>query len=219
MPKQIKDFDEITTLADGDWLLVQPSAGGIYKKITKANLLAGLSSGGGSTTISRNFVSVGDTNGIVYYLGTNSNTTTFSDPTVSKITVTASSVFNNNFFTKAFQRVGSVCHSNDASNQWVMVDFGSKKVSPNHYTIQGRNDYDGHHLRNWQLQGSNDSSTWVTLDTRTNNTSINQSTWFSGDCSSSSSFYEYLRIIQTGANSLGAGYLTLGQIEFYGNLQ
>ncbi|MFK0733478.1 MAG: discoidin domain-containing protein [Gloeotrichia echinulata HAB0833] len=217
MSKQIKDFEEITTLEDGDWLLVQPAQGGIYRKITKANLLAGLS-GGNTSSVQCNFVSVGDANGIVSWIGTNGKTTAFSDPT-SKITVSSSSVLGDLAFTRAFQRVPSLAHSNNGGNQWVQVDFLGRKVSLTHYTIQGRNDDNYHHLRNWVLQGSNDGVNFDVLDTRTNNSSINRSSWFLGVLGTSSNYYRYIRLTQTGANSEGDSYLTMGQMEFYGGLK
>jgi hypothetical protein len=217
MSKQIKDFEEITTLEDGDWILIQPAQEGIYRKITKANLLKG-SSSGGTSVIQCNFVSVGDANGIVSWIGTNGKTSAFSDPT-SKISVSSSSVLDNLAFTRAFQRVPSFAHSNVGGNQWMQVDFLGRKVSLTHYTIQGRNDDHWHHLRNWVLQGSNDGVNFDVLDTRTNNHTINRSSWFLGVLGTSSNYYRYIRLTQVGANSSGETYLTMGQMEFYGSLK
>ncbi|MEH2456538.1 hypothetical protein [Nostoc sp.] len=47
---QIKDYPLITALSDNDLLLIQAANDGAYKSITKANLLAGLSSSAGGTS-------------------------------------------------------------------------------------------------------------------------------------------------------------------------
>jgi hypothetical protein len=58
---------------------------------------------------------------------------------------------------------------------------------------------------------------WVDLDTRTNNTSINQNTWFSGSCTATSS-YRYLSILLTGPDSSGTNNLTFAEFEVYGDI-
>ncbi|MBC6436214.1 discoidin domain-containing protein [Nostoc sp. HG1] len=222
---QIKDVPTRTVAGAEDLLIMQDKETGETFNISKANLLAGLSSsegGGGGTTVTQyNFASVGDTNGVIYAIGTNKNTTAFSNPSLdNRIGVTSSSILNNNPFTKAFGRIPTVAHSLNGGIQWLKIDFGSNnKIKINKYIIQGRDDFNGHHPRNWELQGSNDDASWAVIDSQVNNSSINQGTWFQSAVITSAILYRYLRVIQTGLNSSGDTYLALGQMEFYGELQ
>ncbi len=58
-----------------------------------------------------------------------------------------------------------------ASTGWIQYDFaGTAAYAVNQYTITSANDatvYPGRNPKNWTLQGSNNGSTWTTVDTRT----------------------------------------------------
>jgi hypothetical protein len=215
---QIKDLIEKTEPSDLDVFPIQETTG-ITKKITRANFLKNIV-GSSSTNIGYDFRFLGDKNGVIYALGTAMYTTAFSNPANnSTIITTSSSVQSGHTFSKAFGRNPTVSHTSNGGSQWMEVDFLSRLIKPRYYLIQGRNDFNGHHPRNWKLQGSNNDSTWIDLDTQLNNATITQNTWFYGDVREVNQFYRYVRILQTGANSSGDTFLTLGQIEFYGDLQ
>jgi F5/8 type C domain len=52
-----------------------------------------------------------------------------------------------------------------APPQWLRIDLGSTKTITS-YSIQSRIDSLAHQPTAWTLQGSNDNSTWTTVDTR-----------------------------------------------------
>lgn len=68
--------------------------------------------------------------------------------------------------------------------------------------------------KNWTMQGSNDNSTWTTVDTRTNETS-----WSSGQlrnyvCATRTTAYRYFRISIT-ANNGDATYTDMGELTLH----
>lgn len=215
---QIKDI-EITkiTAGDSDLLVMQnPETGETYK-ITKANLLAGSSNGGGTPTPTEtNFTYVrdGDTHGLFYFLGTQKNTIAWSNPYDNGLIVTASSVSGGSLF-QLCDRADGNFYSGNYNNSWVNFRLDSGKLLCNRYSIKSRTD-NGYFLRSWKLQGSDDGSTWVDLDVQTNNTTVNSpTTWLTLPVTATVG-YSIFRLINTGNDSNGYNYLCLGEVELYG---
>ena len=165
-----------------------------------------------------NFVSYGDDNGVIYHLGSASHTQAYVNPanTLVTIAIGAQTLIGNT--ANSIDRENSQWHSNSQqANNWISYDLGANNsLQPNFYTIKGR-DADVHHPRNWQLQASNDNSTWQTLDNQINNTSINRLTWFSQAILTTQQF-RYFRVLLTGVGSNNDYYLVFNEIEFYGTL-
>lgn len=106
-------------------------------------------------------------------------------------------------------------HTGNDTNAWWSVDFRDRTVQPTALAIVGRSS-GGHHPRNFKLQGSNNGSAWTDLLTVTNE-GPNDGTWYSHGVVGAAA-YRYLRIYQTGANSTGAGYLVMGDVELWGTV-
>ena len=60
-------------------------------------------------------------------------------------------------------------------NQWMSVDLGEgRALVPDHYCLRS-DGYSRHHkLRNWELQGSHDGNSWVTLRQHANDASLQE---------------------------------------------
>jgi hypothetical protein len=176
------------------------------------------------------YVSNGDINGLVYYLGTNGLATTFTNPaTNGKLPVVASSTTG---FTPTnlTDRVSNEWYSADGPGQWVAWDLGvSNNISISKYTIRNRTASPTALPRNWVLEGSNsvvgssvtnfNSATWTTIDTRNNDvtlTAVQQ--YYTITANGSSSSFQYLRLRNTGVDSSNINYLCFNEIEFYGTL-
>lgn len=168
---------------------------------------------------SLNYVSDGDASGLFYYLGTNNNTTAWSNPyTAGKITIAASAV--------GVQPVSGLVDraTSDFYGEITVVpvwlNFGlnfSKKIKPNYYSLRSRIS-SGDYLRTWKLQGSRNGSTWTDLDSQVNRTTLNSpNQWLSLPCYSPN-YYSTIRLIQLGVNSSGRDYLCLGELELYGTV-
>lgn len=168
---------------------------------------------------------VDEYDGIVNWLGTQGEQTTFANPAWragggSFTTSQSSTIDTVRTSAKATDHRldannGSV-HTSNSAGEWWKVDFGSgATVTPTRLGIVGRS-FGGLHPRNFKLQGSNDDSTWTDLLTVTADGPAD-GTWWSSAVSGASA-YRYLRILQTGTNS-GAGlHLTLGEIEVWGTI-
>ncbi|MBD2189860.1 hypothetical protein [Pseudanabaena mucicola] len=179
------------------------------------------------------YSSNGDTNGLVYWLGTDGLTTTFSNPQTSKITGLQSSIFNgvNSLVSRLTDRnTSGEFHSNNEANAWFGFDLGAtRRIRVDRYVLQSRSATNDRHLRSWVLEGTNtvsantvsgfNAATWTAIHSQTNNGWATNVNVFANFAVSSVDSYRYLRVRQTGANS-GSGdlFLTLGEIEFYGEL-
>lgn len=139
----------------------------------------------------------------------------------------SSEMYSNSFAANAsdLHNSNNCFESKDEQNSWLKYDFGSQKVHPTHYSIRTRHDSNCHHLRNWVIEGANSDSNneneWKILDSRLNDTFLNNinavHTYEIGkikcyEC------YRYLRIRQTGVNSDNSNYLFISALEFFGSL-
>jgi hypothetical protein len=106
------------------------------------------------------------------------------------------------------------------ANSWIQYEFNVMKVKLTHYSIQARHNYNGYHLRSWTLEGSNDGLSWVKLDHRENDTTLNSQgaiATFSISEGHEEAFCQ-IRLRQTGKESGGYDHLTLSAMEFFGVL-
>jgi hypothetical protein len=115
------------------------------------------------------------------------------------------------------------CHiyTGNAPNSWICYDFKDMQIKVTHYSIRSRCDLDLNHLRSWTLEGSKDGLSWVKLDDRKDDTSLN-SAGAIFTFSISAEFEDEFRMIrlrQTGKNSSGNDYLVASAIGFFGVLK
>ena len=92
------------------------------------------------------------------------------------------------------------CVTEPKRNSWMMIDFQNIKITPSHYTLKHYSSFETECLRNWRLEGSNDSRTgrdgsWTTIFTHTNDMGIigkgATHTWHL-ECNDSYSKFRYL---------------------------
>jgi hypothetical protein len=221
---KIKEFPPITTLQDSDLLVLQ-NATGTYKSIKASDLKSYCQSGLSSpatTSYTLTFQSSGDTKGAFYCLGTVGTGIGWSNPyKAGFLGISLSSIYdssNANVEDLVNRTADNAFATSDLPNSWVAVDFRQRKLACNYYSIRARN-YDANHLKGWNLQGSNDFSTWTTLHSKTNNPlAANQ--WYSAATTANqSTFYRFFRILQTQVSTSGDNFLTMGELELYGTLQ
>jgi hypothetical protein len=92
-------------------------------------------------------------------------------------------------------------------------------VKVSHYSIRSRPDSDGHHPKNWVVEGWIEGTQWIELDRRSERcelVGLSRSVSFS---TSGSEFFRKIRLRQTGANSSGSHYLTVGAFELFGEFR
>ena len=175
------------------------------------------------------YASDGDTNGLFYWLGTFYGATTWSNPTNTSRLLALALTTENGDIGQLADRQSSGFYTTNAPDRWLAWDLtAGHSIAISAYTLRVRGTDDFHILRNWVLEGTNaigtfdtagiNAATWTAIDTRTNDatmTAVNQ--YYTLTANGSNARYRYLRLRQTGLNSTSANYLTLGEIEFYGN--
>ena len=144
------------------------------------------------------------------------------------VNVTASSTNSNRLPKNSVDltNMGNYFQSSNQANSWIKYDFINSKVQPTHYSIRNRHDYNGCHLRNWVIEGSNsggeNENEWTVLDSHQNDATLEgQNFSHTFEIKSQQAVkngYRYLRIRQTGPESNNANHLTFSAIEFFGSL-
>ena len=219
MFKQIKNFPTRTIAASGDLLIMQDGTTGQTFNISKASLLAGLSGDGssapgGGTGTNLAFVSNGDSNGLFYFIGTNSRSIAWVNPAGNSLTITASSIASGSLISLT-NRQNSDFLTNSVANSWVKFQVAGK-LKCNYYSIRTRAANVDYYPRNWILQGSNNGADWIDLNIQVNNTTLSSvGQWLSLPVVTNVS-YSSFRILQNGLNSSNSHFFCLDEIELYG---
>lgn len=219
MPKQIKDYPELTQAKDGDLLLCFDSSNNTTKKIKLSTLKTYLSSTT-EKTATLTYTLSGDSNGLFYYLGTTGTGSGWSNPFLSNLIVLSASSFfdsSNSDLSRLVNRLddNGIATANQV-NSWIKIDLRQRTLLPSYYSVRARQ-FNANLIRNWKMQASNDDTTWIDLDTRVSN-NLAASQWFSVAISTTN-YYRYFRILQTGLSSSSDNILTLGEVELYGILK
>ncbi len=162
--------------------------------------------------------------GLINYLGTNGGVDSFSNPHPSKVITSQSTTYRTN--EEAYRAIdhqisadpnsslNGSSHTNNIANSWWRLDLGEgKTIALQRFGIIGRSNGD-QHPRNFTIQGSNNGTSWSNLAS-TASTGPGASTWWSIPVTTNQK-YRFIQILQTGSNSFGANYLTIGDIELWG---
>ncbi|MBW8780269.1 MAG: RICIN domain-containing protein [Verrucomicrobia bacterium] len=164
----------------------QPSFGATSYTIKRATTSGGTYSTVASGITASNYTDATGTNGTTYYYvvnavnsaGTSANSPEDSATPISPMvnvafggtaTVSAGTV-NGQGAAQAFDASATTKWFDGAgSTGWVQYDFGSGNAQTiKRYTLTSADDMPDRDPKNWQFQGSNDGSTWTTLDTQSN---------------------------------------------------
>lgn len=176
-------------------------------------------------------VSDGDTNGLIYYLGTRSGAfaqpvpnapspATSSDGTHLRVVASGTLDGQGMAIHKPVDRVDSTAwFSLAAIGSWYMLDLKTRMLAPNYLTLKSRVDANTNHPKSFALQGSSDGTYWSDLLTVTDAGYTAAAQWKSWPVTTSSAGFRYLRIVSTGPDTTGLTYLGFSEIELYGNLR
>jgi hypothetical protein len=129
------------------------------------------------------------------------------------VTITSSSYFEDSHPKNAADlNSGSVFFSGPEPNQWICYDF-HEKVRARAYSV--KTDETGPCPKEWVMEGSNDGKSWVVIGKETNDKDgmINQK--YQLYCPS---FFEMIRLRQTGPNFWGDHQLAVVALEIVGCL-
>jgi E3 ubiquitin-protein ligase HECTD1 len=157
-----------------------------------------------------------DTQGILYYLGTNRGLEEYRNPHLRGIVTASASSFQNSTidqFVDRMEKARSRLYTDDIPDQYFMVDFHSVIVQPTHYTLS--HDGSDNVPINWSVLGSTDGVTWTLLKRHTNDISLcggRSHTWpITAD-----GYYSMLKFLHEGRNDSGLWYFIIDRLEIYG---
>jgi len=179
------------------------------------------------TPVSFNYQSDFDTEGLMYWIGTNGRTVPdWVNPAQYGLVVVTSSEGRNLPYGKLediLSRDSNAlnCHTNDDRRAWFAIDLGVW-IHPKAYTLRHARGYGRSAVRSWQLQGSKDGVNWVTLSEHVNDERLGEpgstATWtLEGE--SSGQGFRHVRIQQMGKNASGqTHYLSISGFEIYGQV-
>eukprot|EP01083_Nonionella_stella_P076028 206979_1 len=165
-----------------------------------------------------------DTNGIIYFLGSDNGKNEWQNPAgkgVIKIESTAladDSEPKNHFIGREAVRCLTI---GKEKNEWFSVDFKRVKIKPTHYTLRQYVSYDSAGLRTWEFQGrKNERTEWITIKNHINDKSLAHKgashTWKLDECNE---FYSVFRIQMTGKNGNSNWGICCSGFEIYGHLR
>lgn len=178
------------------------------------------------------YVSDGDANGILYFIGTLFGTAGFSNPNPTFTDAVLSAVNSGQGSFYSDRSTANDVTTTNTNPAWFVIDLGSgRDLVVTTYSLQNRNHPSDNlrAIRNWKLQGSNnpasnsvvdlDAATWDDLDVRVSDTTMatTQYSWGTFTVSPTPAAYRWFRILQNGGNASGDGFLCVGEIELYGN--
>ena len=104
---------------------------------------------------------------------------------------------------------------NGVTTGWIAYQFaGSTSHTVTSYAITSANDMPARDPFDWQLQGSNDGTTWTTVDTRASQVFVNRFQTNGYACVNSTAYQRYR--LNVTANS-GGNELQLAEIQLFGN--
>ena len=100
---------------------------------------------------------------------------------------------------------------------WICFDFKEHRVIPKHYTIRT---HDCDYSKSWVIEGSENESEWVTLDSQTNCDHLKGSKKVHtfGISDPNSREFKFIRMRQTGKNWSNCNCLRINSFEIYGTL-
>lgn len=153
-------------------------------------------------------------NGIINYLRTNSNNIDVVNITSSSTRYDSESAPN----VVLFEDDSKHFYSKDEENQWLCFDFKQHKIILTNYSI--KSDHSIYHPKNWVIEGSNDQSTWETIDKQNEFTGLKdkcQTCSFTVQNPTNKS-YRYIRLFQTGKSWNNTNILVIGSMELFGTL-
>ena len=105
-------------------------------------------------------------------------------------------------------------------NAWIQFDFKERKIELSAYTIETFNwDPNGHHMKSWEILGSNNETDWEVLDVKIGNDELNGNGRRASWKIQESRPFRYIRIHSRGETHGGRStFLYLSHCEFFGKL-
>ncbi|KAH3760443.1 tripartite motif-containing protein 9/67 [Pelomyxa schiedti] len=167
------------------------------------------------------FITPGDTNGVIYWIGTAKGTSpTFSVSNIASLVHTGwypthsrskgpLAVLDHNFRGRN--------HTGHSQNAYWMVDLRSIFVMPTHYSLVCGSS-SNKVMRSWELSGSVNGKTWIVLSTHNNDTSLQPNSLSHWALHVEQHAFSMFKVTQTGPNGGNNNALSIAGFEVYGTV-
>eukprot|EP01083_Nonionella_stella_P159539 520531_1 len=167
------------------------------------------------------YVSDFDTNGIIYWLGTRGDTQQWQNPAQmaysTPITVQSTPLMEDSQPISAICGRSLVrCVTQDKENAYWLLNFGTMRVRPTHYTLKHYSSWDIECLRNWKLEGRTPFGTWKLIADHKNDTSLSKKGATATFTVRTNEFFQQLSLMMTGPNDNKHWHLACSGLEVYG---
>ena len=170
-----------------------------------------------------------DTNGILYFLGSLGGKNDFQNPaSTGFVRITSSTIDQSCKHENICSRELKPFFTSDIPNSWVMIDFVDVSVSISSFSLRHYHENGLFALLSWTVEGSNDGECFDIIWSGANDALSYALVVEDPLCgvhghfdlkeTDSKNTYRFIRITQTGLNSIGSNILSLSGWEFYGVL-
>jgi hypothetical protein len=164
----------------------------------------------------------GDLKDVLFFMGQNYGAGAWVNPHTAGLAVVSRSSVIDGTNAEIVDRAISYTTTDNIVGEWIKIALptGVTLVVTDYSIQNGSNGSFSNTPRNWIVEGSNDDSTWTTIDTKVNDTSIAFAlgAWSHFILGATPAAYRYFRFKTTGPNNAGLSYLQVGEIQLYGTL-
>lgn len=157
-----------------------------------------------------------DTDGVIYWLGTQSEDQTFKNPHDTNALKCLMSTCQSGTASNLVSRDNRITCTRNAMESFISIDISPSHfvLKPSHYSLKHGHSRDNVNLRRWKFQASNDGENWDTLSMHDPDESLGGNfgtrTWKIENCDR---WYKIFRVVV-----IGKWFLQVCGIELYGNL-
>ena len=189
---------------------------------------------GGESPSTKQFVHTAafDKSGVLHWIATDGGTKPYANPhgkpggVVAKMSSEGGNGSTPSRFVDHAQVEDGGNYTKDIPNSSMSVDLGEgRQLAPDYYCLRHGDSSVVAVLQNWQLEGSNDDTTWAILKTHAREGAALDkepfctASWpIQAPAAAAGTPYRYFRILQTGQGTDGDDYLPCAGIELYGLL-
>jgi len=161
-----------------------------------------------------------DTNGILYFLGTNFGTESYEHPSKRGFVRCSRSSDSTGSADGMFGWIQTQNATQNVPASWAMISFLNHEIAPLHYSIMNSRG-SMHSPRNWKLQALDKSGQWVDLATHAQDPTLQypkQPFVYRAIVDPTRQLYSTFRVLQTGLDACDTNSLAMGGFEIYGFL-
>lgn len=164
-----------------------------------------------------------DQNGVIYYIGSKGQTSTWQNPFLTGDVELSASSLQKGELASFIGRQTNEVWTEPVPSSWIALHLKKWWLVPHAYTLRHGSNSNRDCLRSWILQASSNGEEWYTLARHTGDTSLNSPfatfTWKTeNQTAESKRRYRHFRIVQTSLNAGHQNLLSICGWELYGVL-